>query len=93
MLVRKLEKEEYKDFKKQLIEKAQQNPMDASYNVTVKVDGMEYVLKVQPGGKHRMVALQALLVERGEHRQNFTLITKNRVLSALLELLLWQGVA
>lgn len=93
MIVRQLKAEKYERFQNQLIQKAQQNPLEASFNVTMKVDRKEYVLRIQPETKHKMVALQALVVDRDEYGHLHTLITDNKILSSLLELLLWQGVA
>lgn len=93
MIVRQLKAEKFDYFQNQLIERAQQNPLEASFNVTVKVDKKEYVLRIQPEAKHKMVALQALVVDRDEYGHLHTLITDNKILSSLLELLIWQGVA
>ncbi len=93
MIVRQLKAEKYERFQNQLIQKAQQNPLEASFNVTMKVDRKEYVLRIQPETKHKMVALQALVVDRDEYGHLHTLITDNKILSSLLELLIWQGVA
>lgn len=93
MIVRQLKAEKFEYFQSQLIQKAQQNPLEASFNVTMKVDRKEYVLRVQPENKHKMVALQALVVDRDEYGHLHTLITDNKILSSLLELLIWQGVA
>ena len=94
MIVRKLKAEKFARFQNQLIKKARQNPMDASFDVTIKVDSKEYVLKIQPENENRLVALQALEVERdGECGHLHMLITDNRILSSLLELLIRQGVA
>lgn len=93
MIVRQLKADKYKYFQDQLIERAQQNPFEASFNVTVKVDTKEYILKIQPDNKNKIVALQALVVERDEYGHLHTLITDNKILSSLLELLIWQGVA
>lgn len=67
--------------------------MKASFNVTVKVDRKEYVLKIQPDNKNKIVALQALVVDRDEYGHFHTPITDGKILSSLLELLIWQGVA
>ena len=93
MIVRQLKAEKYERFQNELIQKAQQNPLEASFNVTMKVDRKEYVLRIQPETKHKMVALQALVVDRDEYGHLHTLITDNKILSSLLELLIWQGVA
>lgn len=94
MIVRQLKAEKFDYFQNQLIKRAQQNPLEASFNVTVKVDRKEYVLRIQPENKHRVVALQALEVDRDEECGHLhMLITDNKILSSLLELLIWQGVA
>ena len=94
MIVRQLKAEKFDYFQNQLIKRAQQNPLEASFNVTVKVDRKEYVLRIQPENKHRVVALKALEVDRDEECVHLhMLITDNKILSSLLELLIWQGVA
>lgn len=94
MIVRQLKADRYEYLQSQLIKQAQQNPLEASFNVTVKVDKKEYVLKIQPETKHKMVVLQALEVERDDECGHLhMLITDNKILSSLLELLIWQGVA
>lgn len=93
MIVRQLKADRYEYLQNQLIARAQQNPFEASFNVTVKVDKKEYILKIQPDNRHKMVALQALVVDRDEQGHLHTLITDNKILSSLLELLIWQGVA
>lgn len=93
MIVRQLKADRYEYLQNQLVTRAQQNPFEASFNVTVKVDKKEYILKIQPDNRHKMVALQALVVDREEQGHLHTLITDNKILSSLLELLIWQGVA
>ena len=94
MIVRQLKAEKFEYLQEQLVQRAQQNPLEASFNVNMTVDGKEYVLKVQPESKCKLVALQALEVERdSECGHLHVLITENRILSSLLELLVWQGIA
>ena len=81
MIVRQLKAEKFDYFQNQLIKRAQQNPLEASFNVTVKVDRKEYVLRIQPENKHRVVALQALEVDRDEECGHLhMLITDNKIL-------------
>lgn len=93
MIVRQLKADKYEYFQNQLITRAQQNPFETGFNVTIKVDKKEYVLKIQPDNKNKMVAIQALVVERDEYGHLHTLITDNKILLSLLEPLIWQGVA
>ena len=89
VIIRQLSKARFQAFELQLIRCAQQNPMDAGYNVTIKNDGKEYILKIQPESDCRLAVLQALEVERDdEYGQLHTLITNSSVLSSLLERLL-----
>lgn len=93
MIVRQLEAEKFDRFQAQLFEKAQQNPLEASFSVRITVNQTEYLLKLQPEKGHKLVALQALKVEREDYGHLHELIMDNKILSSLLELLLWQGVA
>ncbi len=94
MIVRQLKADKYERFRSQLIQKAHQNPLEASFNVTIKINRKEYILKIQPDNKHKLVALQALEVDRDDECGHIhTLIINNKIISALLELLIWQGVA
>ena len=94
MIIRQLKAEKYERLQNQIIQKAQQNPLEASFNVTMKVDRKDYVLKIQPETNHKMVGLQALEAERDDECGHLhMLITDNKILSSLLELLIWQGVA
>ncbi len=93
MVIRQLEAKRFTYFQNQLIRQAQQNPLDASFNVTITVNTKEYILKVQPDTKYRIAALQALEVDREENLgQAHTLITNNQILASLLNLLLLQGI-
>jgi len=93
MVIRQLEARKFARFYDQLINQAQQNPLDASFNVTITVNSKEYILKIQPDAHRRIVALQALEVYREEnYGQSHMLITDNHILSSLLDFLLWQGI-
>lgn len=94
MIVRQLKPKKFDQFQAQLIQRAQQNPSEASFNVTVKVNRKEYILRIQPENKYKLVALQALEVDRAEGCGHLPrLITDNKILSSLLEFVIWQGVA
>ena len=92
MIVRQLKQERFETFQNQLIRKARQNPLEASYNVTMCVDKKEYILKIQPERDCKIIVLQALEVERDEYGHLHMLITDNKILSSLLELLILQGI-
>ncbi len=88
MVIRQLKEGEYERFTGFLQREARAEPLAASYTVDMKVNGVEYALRVQPGGRRQLAALQALRVERGRPG-GFELITKGNILASLLELLIY----
>lgn len=93
MIVRQLSPIQYDRLHQDLIQKAQTQPLKASYTVHMCVDGASYAVKIQPESRYRMAVLQAHRIFREEDGQEFELITQNVILSALLELLIYQGVS
>ncbi|WP_101697912.1 hypothetical protein [Clostridium minihomine] len=91
MIIRQLSAEQYESLKKRLIQTGQSTPLLASYDVTMKVDGFEYLLKLQPCSKRKIAALQAVRIQRFEKEQKQELITENLLLSCLLELFVFQA--
>ncbi len=92
MIIRQLKEPQYTSFHRQLIKNARTEPLDASYTVDMTVDGAEYAVKIQPESGNRIAVLQAFKIERDEYGVDFELITRNNLLSALLEILIDQGV-
>lgn len=74
------------------MKKAHAEPLDASYKVDMTINGMKYVLKIQPENRCRMAALQALRIDRDEDGPHFELITSGNLPSSLLEIFIYQGV-
>ena len=92
MIVRSLKQEQYDLLCRQLLETVPANPFDASRTVTMNVDGDSYALKLQPEKSYRIALLQAVRADRRHSPPEGTLVTKGRVLSALLELFLIQNL-
>lgn len=90
MIVRSLKQEQYDLLCRQLLETAPANPFDASRTITMNVDGDSYALKLQPEKSCRVALLQAVRADRRHSPPKFSLVTKGRILSALLELFLIQ---
>ena len=93
MIIRQLKKDQFESLHSSLIRKARSEPLEASYTVTMTINGAEYAVKVQPEPHNKIAILQALRIYREEHGPNFELNTQGNVLSSLLELLIYQGVA
>lgn len=91
MIIRQLKETQFEHLHNALIMKAHAEPLDASYTVNMTINGAEYAVKVQPEQHNKMAVLQALHIFREEYGPNFELITNGTVLSALLEILIYQG--
>lgn len=93
MIIRQLSSVQYDRLHQDLIQKAYTQPLEASYTVHMCIDGTSYAVKIQPESRYRMAVLQAHRIFREEEGQGLELITQNVILSALLELLIYQGVS
>ena len=92
MFIKDLSRPQYNSFYRELRLKARSEPLDAGCAVDMTVNGVEYILKLQPGPNNRVAVLQALRINRGEQAAGHELIVNNSLLSALLEILLHQGL-
>ncbi len=93
MVIRQLKEKHYKSLHNALVMKAHADPLEASYTVSVTVNNTEYAVKVQPEQHNKIAILQAVRIYREGCGPKFELITKGNILSSLLEILLYQGVA
>lgn len=92
MIIRQLKPKQYEYLSHQLKRYADSEPFSASYTVNLRINHAEYQLKVQPESRNRMAALQALRIHRNEDGVDYELIVSGVLLSALLEILINQGV-
>ena len=92
MIIRDLKKDRYDYLCGRLNQNAALEPLCASYTVTMQVGKYDYAMKIQPERHCRMAILQALQIDRRDNSPNFGLITDGKLLSAFLDLLLWQGI-
>ena len=93
MIIRQLKEKEFENLHNYLITKAHAQPLEASYTVSMTINGMEYIIKVQPERHNKMAVLQALSINREEYGPSFELITRGNILSSLLEILIYQGMS
>lgn len=92
MILRQLKPERYEQLCRQLAEYAHKEPFSASCTVLLQINGEEYQLKVQPESRRRIAALQAVRLCRGQEGSCYELIVDGSMLSALLEILVKQGI-
>lgn len=88
MIIRQFPQEQYDLLCRYLTQQGHPGPLDASYEVSMKVDDYKYRLRLQPGTKRKIAILQAVRSWTKQGEQHFQLITDNLPLSCLLELLL-----
>ncbi|WP_050699098.1 hypothetical protein [Anaeromassilibacillus senegalensis] len=92
MFIKQLDETRFDRFYHSLMRGAHAEPLDASYTVNVKINRAEYDVKLQPEEENQIAVLQALRVDRNKYGPDFTLITDDRLLSSLLEILIAQGI-
>ncbi len=91
MIIRQLKHTQYENFCLSLNKKAHAQPLEAFFTVNMRVDGWEYAIRLQPERHNKIAVLQALQIDRQDDRPNFGLITDGKLLSAFLDILLFQG--
>ena len=92
MIIKQLDKRDYNRLHHSLMQTAQAAPLEASYTAKLTVNAVEYALKIQPESDCQMAILQAVRISRTADGPNFELITQNHILTALIDLLIEQGL-
>lgn len=94
MVYRQLSSFHYKHFYEELMHHAQNRPLSPAFEVEIYVNGAHYTLFLQPEKHNKIYALYALLAVIDEDSQGVLheLITENSLLSALMELMISQGL-
>lgn len=66
---------------------------DDCYNIPIEINNIGYMLNVQFVDENRILVWEALEIDQNdESGGNYTVITESKILSALLNILLWQKV-
>lgn len=93
MIVQNLTPKAYQLLCQTLQSSAYHEPWDASYSVTMMVNGDEFTLRLQPEKHCRMAVLQAIRIVRSKPEPVYTLIQKSSMLTALFELFVLQSTS
>ena len=94
MILRQVKTDRWEDVLRQIQTYGRAAPLSLQYDIEMDCNGVGYILKVQPSHGRKIAALQALEAcpgGTGLGGQEYRLIQYNAVLSALLELALYQG--
>lgn len=89
MVSRQLKEKEFTNFTNHLIKYAHCYPMEVHIDVDIVFNNQKYILRLQPDKHCKIVALQALHIL---YDNNYSLITDNQILLAMLDLLVYQGI-
>ena len=93
MTIRKFKVNKFKLIKKQLLKEDACMLEDDCYNIPIEINNIGYMLNVQFVDENRILVWEALEIDQNdESGGNYTVITESKILSALLNILLWQKV-
>ena len=94
MMIRQIKENHWKHTYRQITTYGRATPLSLQFDVNINCNGVDYILKVQPENKRKIVALQALGVYsdgEGIGGKDYHLIDDNVMLTALLEIIVYQG--
>ena len=95
MVIRQISANQWEYVYGQITKYGKSAPLSLQFDVDVNCNGVDYVLKLQPEKNRKIVALQATSVYRdgeGTGDRNYQLIDDNLFLSALIEIIIFQGL-
>ena len=92
MIIKEFQQAQYDAFCAFLAREGYAEPLDASYTVSLRVNDVEYEMRLQPERYRRVAVLQARRIVRGGYGPHLELITNGGILTSLMELLADQTV-
>ncbi len=94
MVVRQLRAGKYKYLQAYLLQNARSTPLCPIYEVDIVLNGETYTLFIQLERHNKVYALYALhsVCKKGANAVNHNLIADNMILSALMEIVIYQRV-
>ena len=95
MVIREVNEERWESLRGQFVQCGNGAPLSHQYAVEMNCNGVEYILKIQLGRGREIALLEALevLSDRELGGKDYLLVDEAEILSALLEILLYQGAA
>lgn len=95
MVIRNIKKSQWEHVYRQIIFFGRARPLSLQFDIDINCNGVDYILTVQPDKKRSVIALQAMGVYPStEHydKKDYKLIEDNVLISALLDIIIYQGV-
>ena len=94
MVIRQIKEDHWEHIYSHITKYGRAAPLSLQFDIDVNCNGVDYILKVQPESKRKIIALQAMGVctdKCGTGGKEYYLIEENIMLSALLEIIIYQG--
>jgi hypothetical protein len=94
MVIRQVKEKQWKHVYNQITTYGGTAPLSLQFDIEINCNGVDYIFKVQPERKRKIIALQAMSVfpdGKEIDTKNYHLIEDNLMLSALLETIIYQG--
>jgi len=94
MVIRQIKENHWKHVYGQITGYGRSAPLSLQFDLDINCNGVDYILKVQPDKNRTVTALQAMGVYPdggGNGGKDYHLIKDNAMLSALLEMVIYQG--
>jgi len=94
MVIRHIKERHWEHVYSQITTYGRTVPLSLQFDIDINCNGVDYILKVQPEQKRSIIALQATGVysdSEGIGGKDYHLIDDNLMLSALLEIVIYQG--
>lgn len=94
MVIRQVKKNRWEQVCRQIHTYGRAVPLTKQIDIDINCNGVEYILKVQLERPCKIAALQAVGVYSNSMGQkDYDIIQDNTVVSALLDMMIYQGVA
>lgn len=94
MIIRQIKENHWEHVFSHVTKYGRATPMSLQYDIDINCNGVDYILTIQPDRNRKLVALQAMGVypDGGEiGGKRYRLVDNNVMLSALLEIIIYQG--
>ena len=103
MVIRQLKQKHWECVYRQIITQGRALPLSLQFDIDLNYNRINYIIKVQPGKKRKLFALQALEIYSDDkndqytdigntRNKNYHLIEDNVMLSALFEIFIYQCI-
>ena len=94
MIIRQIKENHWEHVYRQITAFGRTAPLSRQFDIDINCNGVDYILKVQPGRNRTVTALQAMGVYPDGDEiggKDYHLIEDNVMLSALMEMIIYQG--